>query len=276
MPTEILLRGVLSFYPPPPPVSICSKIIKTEAINLKKQSSYFSMNKNKISRGFYYSFENLDKYDSFRNFISTNKVDTNSILGSLNISGKDCVYTEQVHGNDIAVVSDKDKCLMAKGVDALITNTPNLCLCIRTADCLPLILFDPNKNVLTVIHAGWRGTLKNISANSVKKMVTDFNISPKDLIVGIGPHIILEDYLVKLDVASKFIKSGYKDFLKKVTIQEWKLDLAGINIKQLREMGIEKDNIEISKISTFRSKDFYSYRRGDVGEFITGGVIYEQ
>lgn len=234
------------------------------------------MNKNKISKGVYYSFENLDKYNSFRNFISTNKVDINSILGDLNITDKGCVYAEQVHGNDVALVGDKDKSLMIKGVDALITNTPNLCLCIRTADCLPLIFFDPTKNVLAVVHAGWRGTLKNISANSVKKMVNDFNISPKDLIVGIGPHINLEDYFVKLDVASKFIKGGYKDFLKKVTIQEWKLDLAGINTKQLREVGIEKDNVEISKISTFKSKNFYSYRRGDVGEFITGGAIYEQ
>ncbi|MCX6706114.1 MAG: polyphenol oxidase family protein, partial [Candidatus Woesebacteria bacterium] len=175
------------------------------------------MNKNKIPKGIYYSFENLDRYDNFRNFVSTNKIDINSIIESFDISKKNCIHAEQVHGNKIAVVDKKNRGALIKGVDALVTNTANLCLCIKTADCLPLIFYDPTKKVLAVVHAGWKGTLKNISANSVRRMTDQFKINPKDLIIGIGPSIGPKDYLVKYDVAGKFIENGYRDFLSKVS-----------------------------------------------------------
>lgn len=233
------------------------------------------MNKNKIPKGIYYSFENLDKYHNLWNFISTNKIDVNTIIKSFGVSEKNCIYAEQVHGQSIAVVDKEDKGRIIKGADALVTNIPNLCLGVRTADCLPLVIFDPVKRVLAVIHAGWIGTLKNISANSIRKMTTEFKVNPEDLIVGIGPSIDPKNYLVKFDVAGKFIESGYKDFLNKVFSAQWELDLLGVNLAQLEQAGVHKKNIEVSGISTFTSEDFYSYRRGDAGEFITGGVIHE-
>lgn len=233
------------------------------------------MNKNKTPNGFYYSFKKLDEYEKLRNFISTKKVDIYSILDNLNISRKKCVYVEQVHGNDIAIVSKENKGETIKNVDALVTNAPGVCLCIRTADCLPLVFLDPTKNVLAVVHAGWKGTLKNISGKSIEKMIDCFKIDPKNLIVGIGPSIGPDDYLVKFDVASKFINSGYKDFVKETSLGQWKLDLIGVNLAQLKQTGVNEGSVEMSGISTFKSKDFYSHRRGDNELFITGGMISE-
>lgn len=234
------------------------------------------MNKNKISKGICYSFENLDKYDNIRNFVSTNKIDVNSIIESFGISKENCIYPEQVHSNGIAEVDIEDKGKIIKDVDALVTNSSNLCLCIKTADCLPFIFYDPTKKVLSVVHAGWKGTLKNISTRTVRRMTNIFKVNPRDLVIGIGPSIDPKNYLVKYDVASKFIDNGYKDFLNKVSSAQWELDLLRVNLTQLIQVGVQENNIKTSGISTFTSEDFYSYRRRDVGEFITGGVIREQ
>ncbi len=233
------------------------------------------MNKNKILGGVYYSFEKLNECRKLQNFVSTKNINLNSILSNLKISAKDCVYAEQVHGNNIAVVNKENKGAQIKGVDALVTNTTNLCLCIKTADCLPLIFYDPTKKVLAVVHAGWKGTLKNISANAVGRMTNRFKVNPRDLIVGIGPSIGPKDYLVKYDVAGEFIECGYTDFLSGVSTKQWELDLLGVNIAQLKQAGVRGNNIETSGLSTLISEDFYSYRRHDAGEFITGGVICE-
>lgn len=233
------------------------------------------MNKNKISKGAYFSFKNLDRFSNIKNFISTKKVDVNPILKNLNLSVKNCIYAEQIHSSNIAVVGKKDQGTIIKGVDALVTNASNLCLCIKTADCLPIILYDPVKKVLAVVHAGWRGTLKNISTDSARKMTNEFKVNPKDLIIGIGPSIGSKDYLVKFDVAGMFIKSGYGAFLNKVSSARWELDLLEVNLAQLEQAGANKNNIETSGISTFTSENFYSYRRSDVREFITGGIIRE-
>ena len=73
--------------------------------------------------------------------------------------------------------------------DALITNIPGLCICVQTADCVPILICDPVKKVVAVIHAGWRGTVSLITAKTVEKMVDEFACNPADMLAGIGPSI---------------------------------------------------------------------------------------
>lgn len=244
----------------------------------------------------HYEFDNLSKYSNILNFVSS--IDNGNMafvngnnqevlsnitqfLSSFDISVSQCVFAEQIHGGGIAIVDENTKYREAtdtvkyiSGVDALITKDKNRCLIIKTADCVPLILFDPIKKIVGIVHAGWRGTLENISGETVVTMKLTFKSNPKDLLVAVGPSIGPKDYFVKEDVWSKFEAGGLGDFLKYQSPNQWLLDLNGLNIKQLMDSGVNTNNIEVSGISTYSSSEFFSFRRNEsMGHFITGVML---
>jgi YfiH family protein len=75
------------------------------------------------------------------------------------------------------------------------------------ADCVPILFYDPNKKVIGIAHAGWKGTVSKIARNTVNAMNKNYNSKPKDIIAGIGPAIGPCCYEVKLDVVKKVEKS---------------------------------------------------------------------
>jgi YfiH family protein len=89
--------------------------------------------------------------------------------------------------------------------DASITNRPNLLLAIQTADCVPILLVDPQKHAIAAIHAGWRGTLARITAKTIGKMQMHFGTNPRDLLAAIGPSIGPCCYEVGTEVATQFL-----------------------------------------------------------------------
>lgn len=231
------------------------------------------MKKHNFSGGVYYSFKNLDSFPGLLNFVSTRKFDLDSFCLLKGILKSKFILARQIHGTDTALISKKQTNSFFPKADSLITNSAGVCLGIRTADCVPLIIYDSSKNVLALVHAGWKGTLENIAAKTVKRIITGYKCKVKDIFVGIGPSIDAKDYLVKADVANRFVKNGYGLFLGRLPQAQWRLNLKGVNVHQLISVGINEDRIETSAISTFKSKNFYSRRRGDALEFITGGMI---
>ena len=89
--------------------------------------------------------------------------------------------------------------------DASITNRPGLLLAIQTADCVPILLVDPQKRAIAAIHAGWRGTLARIAAKTIGKMQMHFGTNPRDLLAAIGPSIGPCCYEVGTEVATQFL-----------------------------------------------------------------------
>lgn len=193
-----------------------------------------------------------------------------TFTGKLPVSDELIVSCEQIHSNCVYAVSDRDRGKRIPNCDGLITNYKDTCLVIRTADCVPISIYDINKNLVGLVHAGWRGTAGEIVKVAVRLMVSRFDSKPGDIKIKIGPAINKNNYLVKEDVATKFLPK-YTKFLERVSDDQWKLDLVGINTKQITDLGILRSNIENSRISTFLNKTHPSFRRdGRTKGFVTG------
>ncbi|HEY5649018.1 MAG TPA: polyphenol oxidase family protein, partial [Nitrospiria bacterium] len=119
--------------------------------------------------------------------------------------------------------------------DALITDRPGVILTVRTADCVPLLLWDPGKKVSGAVHAGWRGSILEISEKTIRKMKQVFGSSPEDILAGIGPAASSCCYEVDGTVLDP-LKKKFDYWRDVVTGEEdgrGRLDLAGLNRRQL-------------------------------------------
>ena len=185
------------------------------------------------------------------------------------------VVANQTHSSNIHIVKEEKELgwnILEDAIencDALITNQKNIMLTILTADCVPILLFDPKQKVVAAVHAGWKGTQQEILFKTVKKMQEIFNSNPKDIIAGIAPSIGKCCYEVDWNVAKNFekIENSYEKKAKK-----YMLDLPHINKLQLLNSGLKEDNIELSNICTACSVEHYfSYRKegGCSGRFMS-------
>jgi len=169
----------------------------------------------------------------------------------------------QTHSSNVFVV-DSYKSIGWKErtdieADATITNLKGVVLTILTADCTPILLYEPDKKVIGAIHSGWRGTKKGIIKNCIKEMVNHYSISPENLIVGMAPSIRGCCYEVGDEVIAEFL-----DFPQAISKRygNYYLDLVTVCKAQLLNLGVEEKNIEISQICTSCSSDrFFSYRK---------------
>ncbi len=180
-------------------------------------------------------------------------------FSKLGIEKQDVVNAELAHSDEICVVAKMDGGKFIPEADALITNSKNVFLSVTVADCLPLFLFDPKREALGLIHAGWRGLEKNIIAQSVTKMQAEFGSAPADILAVIGPGICAEHYEVGEELARVFEK--YTDALQSQRGKIF-LDLKKVALEQLLTVGVALPNIEVSKECTFSvAQKYFSYRR---------------
>lgn len=180
-------------------------------------------------------------------------------LNLLNINKNNVVRVKQVHGDKVFLVTELGQELSE--ADGLVTNLKQISCLVVSADCLPVLFYDPKQEIVGIIHAGWKGTLKEISKKLVKSFL-DLGSNVAGIYVGFGPAIEVCHYEVKQDLVDKF--KG-KDWLDSVfVVREGKIffDLRAANFNQLISVGFKKENIDINYGScTFENKDFYSYRR---------------
>jgi YfiH family protein len=190
------------------------------------------------------------------------------------------VAGEQVHGTEIFVATADQKGKGAtnwldgiKCTDALITNVPNLTLLMIAADCVMLSLFDPKRKVISMAHAGWRGTVAKIAQKTVERMVEIFECDPADILTALSPSIGPCCYAVESDIVERFqLAFPYEAprFLMPQADGSVHLNLWGANSWQLLAKGIKEENIEISNLCTSCNTDiFYSYEAegGRTGRF---------
>jgi YfiH family protein len=200
-----------------------------------------------------------------------------NILATSFKSGKNLhfIVASQTHSDHIKVISKKE----TKGwdslenaiedCDALITNEKEIILTILTADCVPVLLYDREKEVVASVHAGWKGTKARIVAKTVLKMKDVYGCEPKNIIAAVAPSIGSCCYEVGYDVAENFldIPEGYTRIEDK-----YMLNLPYINKYQLLEVGVGEENIEMSDICTAcESQRYFSYRKekGCSGRFMS-------
>ncbi len=182
------------------------------------------------------------------------------VKSKINNNCKNIVLLNQIHSNKFIFINKNYKKKRKFKADAIITNQKKLPIGILTADCVPILICDKKKNIIAAIHAGWKGTYKNILTRVVKFMLKkDCHI--KDIHVAIGPCISQKNYNVKEDFFKKFIKKDKKNckFFKKRKKLLY-FDLPGYIKSQLKIMKIS--NIDHINIDTFEYKNnYFSARR---------------
>jgi len=156
--------------------------------------------------------------------------------------------------------------------DALVTATPGVCLTVRTADCLPVILVDPVERVAGIVHAGWRGTAGRIVERALEKLQASFRAEPSQMHAAIGPGIGACCYEVGAEVAELF--RHYAGAIR-FSGDRALLDLARVNRLILAECGLPEGHIDVAaKCTRCNPHWFYSYRRdgksaGRMTNFVT-------
>ena len=179
---------------------------------------------------------------------------------------KDLVLAEQIHRDKISDVDGDDLGKKIKSVDGLVTKISRVNIGVRTADCLPILFYEPKAKIVAAVHAGWKGTLLKISPKMIKK-IESLGGKAKNIIAAIGPHICGSCYTIP--------KARVKLFAEKAIRQkdgEFHLDLALFNFKQLVSSGVNKKNIEILPYCTVCQNNlFFSFRKDkgkDYGEML--------
>ena len=181
------------------------------------------------------------------------------------------VQPHQTHSTVVAVVDRPDISRdELEGVDALVTNLSGVAIGVRTADCIPVLLYDPVHKAVGAAHSGWRGTVNKITTKTVLEMARRYKTRPSDLKAVIGPGIGFDSFQVGEDVALIFKNSGFPvdniwDFrgLRVDGSMEGghHIDLKECVRNSLIECGVLSSNIEVSKVDTYTDKRFYSARR---------------
>ena len=183
----------------------------------------------------------------------------------LQIEPSSLVTAGQVHGTKVfhAVTGGH-----YSGYDAFVTDQKDIFLCILTADCFPVLLYDHQHEAAGAAHAGWKGTAKNIAGTTIETMRQQFGTSPSRCLAYIGTGISGRSYEVGREVAARFAKK----YVKPSTGGRFLLDLAAANLDHLLEAGVPHECIEVSPFCTLRNnKDFFSHRRegGKTGRMIS-------
>ncbi len=203
------------------------------------------------------------------------KENTRRLCAAATIDPGKLVSSEQVHGTEILFAEKPGR---YHGYDAFITNRENLFLCIYTADCFPVLLYDPRHNASGAVHAGWKGAAGEIVMKTFEKMQKCFNSVPEECLAYIGTGISGNAYEVDRGVASAFPQhsswrsSEAKSSSGSTGEKKYLLDLGAVNYQQLLASGFSPANIERSPFCSYSASNlFFSYRRdhGKTGRMLS-------
>ena len=141
--------------------------------------------------------------------------------------------------------------------DGLMTNLKGVPLVVFSADCIPLLFLDPEKEVIAAVHAGWRGTLKEIGKKAVAMMEREFDCNPQDILAAIGPGIGPCCFAFGKKDAEIFPP----EFVRETSPDKVLVDIWEMNRNQLLDAGLSPKNIDMSGVCTVcQQHQFYSYR----------------
>ncbi|BBD46862.1 MAG: peptidoglycan editing factor PgeF [Petrimonas sp.] len=199
----------------------------------------------------------------------------------------DLITPHQTHGNRVLLIdaeflnlSNAEKIERLYGYDASVTQEKGYFLCVTTADCVPLLLFDRKNEAIGAIHAGWKGTSGRIVEKTLLEMKKNFGTETRDILAAIGPAIGIDNYEVGREVEEEFQKSGF-NLNKSISYRhnlsrKLHIDLKEINRQELIRMGVPKHQIEKTRYCTYgNSRLFFSARRQSLhsGRMLSGIML---
>ena len=232
-----------------------------------------------VSEGAYASFNCNDYCGDDLEHVAQNQ----SLLREALPGCTELIIPHQVHKTEVRVIDEaflnlessakKEK---LEGIDAIVTSCKRVCLCISTADCIPVLFYDARKEVIAAAHAGWRGTVGRIVEKTLRVMHERFGTDAADVHAVIGPGISLESFEVGDEVYDAFLNAGFDMEAIARRYEKWHIDLWEANRLQLVSQGVPAEHIEVSGICTYlQHEDFFSARRLGIrsGRILSGIMI---
>lgn len=238
--------------------------------NLHTQVTAFSTTRNGgVSKGDYasmnctpYTGDDLEAVQRNQQLLCT----------ALHIEKEQLIIPYQTHSVN-ALVIDKEFLQQNAGkrdeqlqnIDALITQEKGVCLCVSTADCAPILLYDRKQQVIAAIHAGWRGSVNYIVRKTLEQMNRLYNTQGEDIYAAVGPCIGFDAFEVGDEVYDAFKQNDFPmEYISgwKPETHKWHIDLQMANSVQLIDFGVPTEQIDICDICTFTHYEkFFSARR---------------
>lgn len=155
-----------------------------------------------------------------------------------------------------------------EGVDAIMTDLKETCIGVSTADCVPILLVDPDHQAVGAVHAGWRGTVLHIAGKAVRTMQKVYQTDPGNVLAIIGPSISMANFEVGDEVVEAFATAGFpvtevaRQVVNEAGIPRWHIDLWAANTLTLLEAGLALHHITVSGICSYANvSSFFSARR---------------
>ena len=192
----------------------------------------------------------------------------------LGIEDKNLILPRQTHGNKVICIDNEfaeqpheEQARLLYGMDAIITDLPQTCIGVSTADCIPILLYDDTQRVVAAVHAGWRGTVANIAKECITAMCNRYGCTAADIKAIIAPGISIDAFEVGDEVYDNFAEAGFPmtKIAKRYPAaqgEKWHIDLWEANRLQLIDTGIKEENITVTGICTYtRHEEFFSARR---------------
>ncbi len=184
------------------------------------------------------------------------------------------VMSNQVHGSEVRIVTTADiraDIYDPKGytADGLITDIPGVALVVLSADCIPVLLYDPVRRVIAAVHAGWQGTARGIVLHAAEKMSGIYNCRPEHILAAIGPGISECCFETHEDVPNAMrgaLGAASLPFSRPLGGGKYLVDLKGLNTLWLRKAGIFPEHIDIDGECTLCRPDKYWSHRAHRGE----------
>ena len=192
----------------------------------------------------------------------------------LGIDANRFTYVHQHHSDIIMKVTSKD---VGKGVDAfndglecdaLYTRIKGVPLCIFHADCVPIFFVDEKEDLVGIIHAGFKGTMKHIAYKAIKEVISKEKLNIQDLKFYIGPFRMKQSFNVDEETKMTIVEVGFEE-----AIVNNQFDNGLANILDLRKLGIKDEQISISNMDTVSDDRFYcAHLKTPVGRLVS--LIY--
>ena len=194
--------------------------------------------------------------------------DINRILASLDLTRDNFFFLDQVHGREVIYPQGRSKVFSG---DGLISDKKKEVLLIRTADCLPLFFYQPKKNIIGVIHLGWKPAKAGIIARFIDKLKDTFDTDLKDAVLGIGPGL----RRCCFEVGDEFLGFDcFKDFIESKGSKHY-LDMVSFLKKAFVDRGFKEQGFLDSQICSICDQNFHSARR-DKGKERTLSFIIQK
>ena len=178
---------------------------------------------------------------------------------STNLNFNNFTFVHQ-HHSDIILEAKKEDVGRGKDsfedgleCDALYTKLKNVPLCIYHADCVPIFFIDEEKEILGIIHAGFKGTMKHIAFKAMQEVINKEKLDVKKIKFYIGPYRMPQSFMVDEETEKVIIEAGFID-----TIKDHHFDNGLANILDLEKLGVEKSQIGLAKMDTFTDERFFS------------------